>query len=63
MEPHWCEKGHVGYILEGRIEIRFDTVTLIFDRGDGILIPPGKEHRHLARALSDVVRAVFLEES
>ena len=25
MEPHWCEKGHLGYILDGRFEIAFDS--------------------------------------
>jgi quercetin dioxygenase-like cupin family protein len=62
MEPHWCDKGHVGYILEGRFEIRFDRVTEIFNPGDGVFIPPGEEHRHMARAITEVVRAVFVED-
>ena len=62
MEPHWCEKGHVGCILGGRFEIRFDRVTEIFNSGDGVFIPSGREHRHMARALTDVVRAVFVED-
>jgi len=24
VEPDWCTKGHIGYILEGQIEIDFD---------------------------------------
>ena len=62
MEPHWCDKGHVGYILEGRFEIRFDRATEVFNPGDGVFIPPGKEHRHMGRALADVVQAVFVED-
>jgi len=63
MVPHWCERGHSGYILEGRFEIEFDQGTIIFETGDGVSIPDGGEHRHRARALTDVVRAVFVEES
>jgi quercetin dioxygenase-like cupin family protein len=63
MPPHWCEKGHTGCILEGRFEIRFDQRTVVFDAGDGVFIPPGREHRHLARALTTVVRVIFVEDA
>lgn len=62
MEPHWCEKGHIGYLLDGEFEIRFDDGVDIFKPGDGIFIPPGRKHRHMGKALTDVVRAVFVEE-
>ena len=62
MEPHWCEKGHIGYVLEGRFEIRFEKETLIFNPGDGIFIPPGNEHKHMGRVLSDIVKVVFVED-
>jgi hypothetical protein len=62
LEPHWCEKGHVGYLLEGRFEIAFDRGVFVFKAGDGIFIPAGTEHRHMGRVLSDVVRVVFVEE-
>ena len=62
MPPHWCEKGHIGYIQEGRLEVEFDGVTYIFEKGDGICIPNGIEHKHRARALSDVVRVFFVED-
>jgi quercetin dioxygenase-like cupin family protein len=61
MEPHWCDKGHVGYLLEGRFEIVFDEETAVYEAGDGVFIPPGREHRHMGKALTDVVRAVFVE--
>jgi quercetin dioxygenase-like cupin family protein len=63
MPPHWCEKGHVGYILEGEFEIEFDNTTHVFRQGDGLFIPDGAEHRHRARVLSDVVRAIFVERA
>ena len=63
MLPHWCAKGHYGYILKGRFEIEFADSTHIFEEGAGVFIPDGEEHRHRARALSDVVRAVFVEDA
>ena len=62
MAPHWCEVGHFGQILDGRFEIEFAESTQIFVEGDGVMIPAGAEHRHKARALTDVVRAVFVEQ-
>jgi ethanolamine utilization protein EutQ (cupin superfamily) len=62
MEPHWCEKGHIGYVLDGRFEIRFADETLIYEPGDGVFIPSGREHRHMGRALTDVVRCAFVED-
>ncbi len=63
LDPHWCEKGHIGYLLEGRFEIAFDRRTLIFGPGSGIFIPAGTEHRHMGKALSDVVRVIFVEDA
>ncbi len=62
MEPHWCARGHVGMILEGRFEIEFDAGTSVFEPGDGVCIPDGEQHRHRARCLTDVVRAIFVED-
>ena len=63
MEPHWCEKGHVGYVLEGRFEITFDNRVVILNPGDGIFIPAGREHRHMGKALAPIVTVVFVEEA
>lgn len=62
MESHWCEKGHIGYVLEGRFEIRFPGEVHIYNEGDGIIIPAGAEHKHMGKALTDIVRIVFVEE-
>lgn len=62
MPAHWCDKGHIGCILDGRFEIQFDRGTLVFSAGDGVFIESGPEHRHMARALTEVVRAIFVEE-
>jgi quercetin dioxygenase-like cupin family protein len=62
MPPHWCEKGHFGYILKGRFEMEFQSGTHVFEQGDGVFIPDGPAHRHRARALSDAVKVIFVEK-
>ena len=62
MAAHWCEQGHTGYVLEGRLEVEFPAETVLFEPGDGVVIPAGPEHRHTGRALTDVVRVVFVED-
>lgn len=61
MEPHWCARGHIGIILSGRFEIRFDHGMSIFEPGDGVHIPSGEQHRHEARTLTGTVTALFVE--
>jgi mannose-6-phosphate isomerase-like protein (cupin superfamily) len=63
MEPHWCARGHTGMILEGTFEIEFRDGKRLFRKGDGVHIPDGDEHSHRAVVLSEVVRAVFVEDS
>ena len=62
MPPHWCEKGHYGFILSGRFEIEFDDGTRVFESGEGVFIPPGKEHRHKGRVFEGTVVALFVED-
>jgi quercetin dioxygenase-like cupin family protein len=62
MAPHWCARGHLGMILEGRFQIRFDDATEIYEPGDGVFIPAGEAHRHEAVCLTDTVRALFVED-
>ena len=62
MELHWCDEGHIGYVLEGEFEIKFDSGIVTYKSGDGVFIPSGSEHRHMGKALTDVVRVVFVED-
>jgi len=62
MAVHWCEQGHLGYVLEGRLEVSFPEETVVFGAGDGVVIPAGPEHRHMGRALTEVVRVFFVED-
>jgi len=62
MSPHWCEKGHIGYVLEGEMEIEYKNERLVYKSGDGIFIPSGQEHKHKGKVLSDIVRVIFVED-
>jgi len=62
VEPDWCTKGHIGYILEGQMEIDFDGKKELFGPGDGIFIPAGRQHKHKGRVLTDKVKAILIED-
>lgn len=61
VESDWCVKGHIGYILEGQMEIDFSGERIIFNRGDGLFIPEGEDHKHKATVLSEKVSALLIE--
>jgi ethanolamine utilization protein EutQ (cupin superfamily) len=61
MPSHWCEKGHIGYVIEGQIEIQFEKETHQYRAGDSIYIPDGAEHKHSGKALTDTVKVFFIE--
>jgi ethanolamine utilization protein EutQ (cupin superfamily) len=58
-----CTNGHIGYILEGQIEIDFDGNVIVFGQGDGLFIPAGEKHRHKARVLTDTVKMILVEDA
>ena len=62
LPAHWCEKGHIGYVLQGQLEIRFEHEVQTYSPGDGVFIPNGPEHRHMGKVLSDTVTVVFVED-
>jgi amino-acid N-acetyltransferase len=60
--PHWCETGHIGYVLDGELEIEFDDESVIYRAGDGVSIMPGRAERHRPHARTERVRLIFVEE-
>ena len=60
VEPDWCTKGHIGYLLEGQMEIDFDGKVIIFGPGDGLFISSGEKHK--GRVLTDVVKIILAED-
>lgn len=63
MPSHWCERGHVGQLLEGELQLEFADQTIVYRPGDGVTIPNGKEHAHRATALTPTATALFVEDA
>jgi len=62
VEPDWCTKGHIGFILEGQMEIDFGGKVIVFGPGDGVFIPAGEKHKHKGRVLTDTVKVILVED-
>jgi quercetin dioxygenase-like cupin family protein len=63
VEPDWCRGGHIGYILDGQMEIDFDGKKEVFATGDGLFIPAGEKHKHKGRVLTNKVKAILVEDA
>ena len=63
VEPDWCSKGHIGYVLEGQLEVNFGGRIVLFGPGDGIFVPPGEQHKHKGRAITEVVKLILVEDA
>jgi quercetin dioxygenase-like cupin family protein len=61
MPAHWCEKGHLGYLIEGTMEIEFENYKETYLAGDGIFLPDGSEHKHKGKVTSDKAIVFFVE--
>lgn len=53
--PDWCEIGHIGYVVEGELEINFNGDKIIYRTGDALIIASGSEEKHIPKPLSDKV--------
>ncbi|MHC4157402.1 MAG: cupin domain-containing protein [Planctomycetota bacterium] len=62
VEPDWCRKGHIGYVLEGQMEVNFDGKVIVFSPGDGIFIPAGEEHKHKGMVVTEAAKVVLVED-
>lgn len=59
---HWCETGHIGYVLKGSLRISFDGDVVSFEAGDGLFIPPGAASKHRAVAIAAGTRLLMIED-
>ncbi len=50
------------YILEGRLEVNFNGNVVVFNKGDGLFIPAGEKDKHMGKALTKVVKMIFVED-
>ena len=58
----WCEKGHIGYVLSGELEIDFNGEIVKYIQGAGICIPTGTFTKHKARAITPSVQLFLVED-
>ena len=59
---HWCETGHIGYVLKGALSISFNGQVISFQAGDGLFIPPGAASKHKAVAISAGTQLLMVED-
>ena len=62
VETDWCVKNHIGFVLEGKLEIDFKGEKIQFTKGDGIFIPADRRNAHKARSLTSKVKLILVEE-
>jgi hypothetical protein len=62
VEPDWCEKGHVGFVIQGELEIDFHGQLVRYPQSSGIFIPAGSASAHKARSITPVVQLFLVEE-
>ena len=62
VEPDWCEKGHVGFVVQGELEIDFHGHLVHYPEGSGIFIPSGSASDHKARSITPKVLLFLVEE-
>ncbi len=61
-EKDWCTKGHIGYLLKGRLTMDFNGTKILFKEGDGIFIPEGEESKHKAQVANGETASLILFE-
>ncbi len=62
VEPDWCVKGNVGYVLAGTLEIDFNGRLVTYPKGSGIFFPSGTKNAHKARSITPLAQLVLFEE-
>jgi hypothetical protein len=62
VEPDWCDKGHIGFVVQGELEIDFHGVLLRYPEGSGIFIPAGSAGAHKARSITPTVLMFLVED-
>jgi hypothetical protein len=62
VEPDWCEIGHIGYVIQGELEIDFQGHLVRYPEGSGIFIPSGSASRHKGRSVTPRVLLFLVEE-
>lgn len=62
VEADWCEKGHIGLVVEGELEIDFAGRSERFLAGDALFIGAGAGDKHKARSVTPTVLLFLVED-
>jgi quercetin dioxygenase-like cupin family protein len=62
VEPDWCEKAHVGFVIQGELEIDFLGAVVRYAQGSGIFIPAGSASAHKGRSVTSTVQLFLVED-
>jgi quercetin dioxygenase-like cupin family protein len=62
VEPDWCEKGHIGFVIQGELEIDFRGQLVRYPEGSGIFIPSGSASGHKGRSVTPRVLLFLVED-
>jgi quercetin dioxygenase-like cupin family protein len=61
-DPHWRELGHIGYVLEGGLDIKINGEVFSIAAGDGLFIPPGDASAHRGVCITPGTRLLMVED-
>jgi len=62
IESEWCVKGHIGFVIQGELEIDFHGRMVRYPEGSGIFIPAGSVSGHKARSITPVTLLFLVED-
>jgi hypothetical protein len=62
VEPDRCEQGHVGFVIQGELEIDFHGQLVRYPEGSGIFIPSGTGSAHKGRSLTPTMLLFLVED-
>jgi len=62
IEQVWCIIGHIGYVIEGEIEIDFNGENINYKSGDALFILPGEFHTYKLKVVSDKAILFMVED-
>jgi quercetin dioxygenase-like cupin family protein len=62
IHANWCLKGHIGYVLEGEVELDIAGKVFKYGVGDVFVVPEGEEHKHRPKVLTEKMRFFAVEK-
>ena len=62
IEPDWCVKGHIGFVIQGELEIDFHGHLVRYPEGSGVFIPSGSASGHKGRSITPTALLFLVEE-